>query len=99
MGYFWFSVGPFGEQYKNKFIPNNLTRTDVKLGTRIGGPRKGTAEFQGNTLVTNFHEMVNGQDVLDAVGYVTVDPKIPNEMTYTLKDMYSGIGVIQKLYK
>ena len=97
---FPFSGGPFEEQYKSDVVTNNITRFDADLGDHIsGGPRKATAEFRGNTMVTYFHEMVDGHDVIDIMAYNTVDPKAPNEMTYTLKDVESGVEVIQKLYK
>merc|ERR1712228_913724 len=83
--------GPLEEQYKSEIIPNNITRTDIDLGVHLGGLRKATAEFRGNTLVAYFHNMVNGHDVIDIIAYNTVDPKTPNEMTCTLKDIESGV--------
>ena len=75
---------------------DNITRTDVNLGA-LGGPRKATAELQGNQLITYLHKLED--DSIDVIAIRTVTDQTPNVMTYVLKDLASGTDLIQHLNK
>lgn len=77
-------------------MPDKVTRTDVDLGV-LGGPRKATAEIKGNTFTTYLHKLDDNE--VDVIAIRTIEPSNPNVMTYTLRDVASGVELIQKLNK
>ena len=91
-----FSEGPSYEDYAFTLIPDNQSRTNADLGS-LGGPRKARAEFKGNSLITYLHKLDN--DVVDVTATRTIDPQKPNEMSYVLKDVSSGVELKQTLFK
>ena len=77
-------------------MPDNQSRTNADLGS-LGGKRKARAEFKGNSLVTYLHKLDN--DVVDVTATRTIDPQKPNEMSYVLKDVSSGVELKQTLFR
>ena len=88
--------GPLQEYYQQKIVPDSTTRTDVDLG-RIGGPRMATADFKGNSLIVYLHKI--SDNTIDVITTITINPEKPDQMTYIVKDVASGIELIQTLYK
>ena len=86
--------GPKVEPYGFNLVPDNETRTDADLGV-LGGPRKATAEFKGNSLITYLHKLED--DVVDVIAIRTIDPTNPDVMIYTLKDVESGSDLVQTM--
>ena len=91
-----FSEGPYQEDYSFELIPDNTTRTDIDLGA-LGGPRKATAEFVGNVLMTYLHKP--DTDEIDVVAVREIKPENPNVMIYTLKDLPYGYDMVQHMDK
>jgi hypothetical protein len=75
-------------------VTDNTTKTDADLGA-LGGPRKATAEFKDNTLMTYLHKPED--DVIDVIAIRTIDPATPDIMTYTLRDVESGNDLVQTM--
>ena len=96
MSFFLFSEGPSYEDYSFTLVPDNQSRTNADLGS-LGGKRKARAEFKGNSLVTYLHKLDN--DVVDVTATRTIDPQKPNEMSYVLKDVSSGVELKQTLFR
>ena len=92
----YFSEGPYQEDYSFELIPDNTTRTDIDLGA-LGGPRKATAEFVGNVLMTYLHKP--DTDEIDVVAVREIKPENPNVMIYTLKDLPYGYDMVQHMDK
>ena len=92
----YFSEGPYQEDYSFELIPDNTTRTDIDLGA-LGGPRKATAEFVGNILMTYLHKP--DTDEIDVVAVREIKPENPNVMIYTLKDLPYGYDMVQHMDK
>jgi len=88
--------GPYQEDYSFELIPDNTTRTDIDLGA-LGGPRKATAEFVGNVLMTYLHKP--DTDEIDVVAVREIKPENPNVMIYTLKDLPYGYDMVQHMDK
>merc|ERR1739848_502196 len=86
--------GPKEEPYGFNLVPDNVTRTDADLGA-LGGPRKATAEFKGNSLVTYLHKPEDDQ--IDVIAIRTINPATPDVMTYTLRDITSNTDLIQTM--
>ena len=98
--------GPLKEQYKMKIVTDNSTRTDFDLG-QIGGHRMATAEYKGdNDLTIYLHKISKDysrsghtKDVIDIITTTVINPENHDEMTYTMKDVATGVELIQTFYK
>jgi len=85
--------GPSHEEFRNERVPDNTTRNDIDLGSEIGGMRQATSEFVGSSLISYLHKP--DDDTVDVVLNQTVT--VPDVMVYTIRDVPSGVTLIQHL--
>ena len=56
--------------------------------------------FGGHVLVAYMHRNLEGnKDVIEIITTTTIDPRDPNEVAYVIKDVRSGVELIQVLRK
>ena len=77
-------------------LPDGKTKTDADLGA-LGGPRKATARFEDNSLITELENPETSQ--VDVIAIRTIDPAEPNVMIYTLKDVESETELVQHMIR
>ena len=73
-------------------VPDGVTETEADLG-QLGGPRKATARFEDNSLITDLENPETNQ--VDVIAIRTINPAEPNVMIYTLKDVESESELVQ----
>ena len=95
-------TGPSKEFYLSEIVPDNITRTKVDMQQL--GILETTAEikelpnFGGHILVAYMHSNLEGnKDVIEIITTTTLDPRNPNEVAYVIKDVPSGVELIQVL--